>query len=332
MIIVTGAAGFIGSNLLNGLNKASRADIIVVDDLTDGRKFKNLAVSKYADYLDYEDFLNRIIAEQSFAKSIEAVFHEGACSLTTEWDGRYMMRNNYEYSKHLLHYCTKRKIPFIYASSAAVYGDNRQFEETSDNEIPLNVYGYSKWIFDQYYLQQRKQIASQVVGLRYFNVYGPHEQHKGHMASMAFHLMNQLQETGIVRLFEGSDGCPNGGQFRDFISIEDVVKINLWFMEHTDISGIFNVGTGKARTFNALAEILIELNNKGKIEYIPFPEKLKGAYQIFTQANITKLRNSGYSEVFLTLEEGLRHYFNWINLMKKATVRSSNSVCQLFQT
>ena len=317
MIIVTGAAGFIGSNLLNGLNKASRADIIAVDDLTDGRKFQNLVISKYADYLDYEDFLNRIIAGQSFAQSIEVIFHDGACSLTTEWDGRYMMRNNYEYSKHLLQYCAKRKIPFIYASSAAVYGDNSQFEETSNNEIPLNVYGYSKWIFDQYCLQQREQINSQVVGLRYFNVYGPHEQYKGSMASMAFHLMNQLRETGIVRLFEGSDGYPDGGQSRDFVSVEDVVKINLWFMENPDKSGIFNVGTGKARTFNALAEILITLNDTGKIEYIPSPEKLKGAYQSFTQANITKLRNSGYSEEFLTLEEGLRHYFDWMNLMKK---------------
>ena len=327
MIILTGAAGFIGSNLLNGLNEASRADVIVVDDLTDGRKFQNLATSRYADYLDYEDFLNRIIAEQSFAESIEVVFHDGACSLTTEWDGRYMMRNNYEYSKRLLHYCAKRKIPFIYASSAAVYGGGCRFEETSDNEIPLNVYGYSKWIFDQYYLRQCKQINSQVVGLRYFNVYGPNEQHKGSMASMAFHFINQLQETGIVRLFEGFDGYPNGGQLRDFISVEDVVKINLWFMEHTDISGIFNVGTGKARTFNALAEILIELNKKGKIEYIPFPEKLKGAYQSFTKANIDKLRNSGYSEEFLTLEEGLHHYFNWINLIKKANIRLSNFLC-----
>lgn len=328
MIIITGAAGFIGSNLLNGLNKANRADIIIVDDLTDGRKFQNLAVSKYADYLDYEDFLNRIIAGQLLAHSIEVIFHEGACSLTTEWDGRYMMRNNYEYSKHLLHYCVKREIPFIYASSAAIYGGNCQFEETSSNEIPLNVYGYSKWIFDRYYLQKHEQINSQVVGLRYFNVYGPYEQHKGSMASMAFHLMNQLQETGVIKLFEGSNGYPDGGQLRDFISVEDVVKINLWFMENPNKSGIFNVGTGKARTFNALAEILIKLNDKGKIEYIPFPEKLKGAYQSFTQANITKLRNSGYSEEFLTLEEGLHHYFNWMNSMKKETIlRSLNPVC-----
>lgn len=327
MIIVTGAAGFIGSNLLNGLNKTSREDIIVVDNLTDGRKFQNLATSKYADYLDYEDFLNRIILDQSLAHSIEAVFHEGACSLTTEWNGRYMMRNNYEYSKHLLHYCIRRKIPFIYASSAAVYGENRQFDEASDNEIPLNVYGYSKWIFDRYCLQQREKIDSQVVGLRYFNVYGPREQYKGPMASMAFHLMNQLQETGVVRLFKGSDGYPDGGQLRDFVSVEDVIKINLWFMENPDQSGIFNVGTGKARTFNALAEILIGLYDKGKIEYISSPEKLKGAYQNFTQANITKLRSSGYSEEFLTLEEGLRHYFDWMNSMKKeAILRSSNLV------
>ncbi|QTS84197.1 ADP-glyceromanno-heptose 6-epimerase [Coxiella endosymbiont of Amblyomma nuttalli] len=327
MIIVTGAAGFIGSNLLKGLNKMSLTNIIAVDDLTNGRKFQNLAVAKYADYLDYEDFLSRVIAGQAFAHSIEAVFHEGSCSITTEWNGRYMIRNHYEYSKHLLYFCTKRKIPFIYASSAAVYGNNHQFEETSDNEIPLNVYGYSRWIFDQYYLQQRKQINSQVVGLRYFNVYGPHEQHKGSMASMAFHLMNQLRETGIVKLFKGSHGYSDGEQLRDFVSIEDVIKINLWFMGNPDKSGIFNVGTGKARTFNTLANILIRLNTRGKIEYIPFPEKLKGTYQSFTQANIAKLRNSGYSEEFLTLEKGLRHYFDWMSLMKKeTTLCESNSI------
>ncbi|WP_304985519.1 ADP-glyceromanno-heptose 6-epimerase [Coxiella-like endosymbiont] len=313
MIIVTGAAGFIGSNLLKGLNIQGQTEIVAIDDLTDGRKFRNLAVSKYYDYLDYEDFLNRIIADQSFGRSIEAIFHEGACSVTTEWDGRYMMRNNYEYSKHLLHYCVKRKIPLIYASSAAVYGGKQQFKESIDSEMPLNVYGYSKWAFDQYYLQQCSQINSQVVGLRYFNVYGPHEQHKGSMSSVAFHFMNQLRETGVVKLFEGWDGYSDGEQMRDFISVEDVVKVNLWFLVNSNKSGIFNVGTGQTRTFNALAKMLIRLNSGGKIEYIPFPEKLKGAYQSFTEADITKLRESGYTNEFLTLEEGLHRYFKWMN-------------------
>lgn len=313
MIIVTGAAGFIGSNLLKGLNAQGQTEIIAIDDLTDGRKFRNLAVSKYYDYLDYEDFLNQIIADQSFGRPIEAIFHEGACSVTTEWDGRYMMRNNYEYSKHLLHYCMKRKIPLIYASSAAVYGGKQQFKESSDSEIPLNVYGYSKWVFDQYYLQQCSQINSQVVGLRYLNVYGPHEQYKGSMASVAFHFMNQLRETGVVKLFEGWDGYSDGEQMRDFISVEDVAKVNLWFLANPNKSGIFNVGTGQARTFNALAKILIQLNGGGKIEYIPFPKKLKGAYQSFTEADITKLRESGYTNEFLTLEEGLYRYFKWMN-------------------
>lgn len=309
MIIVTGAAGFIGSNLLKGLNNQGQIKIIAVDDLTDGRKFLNLAVSKYYDYLDYKDFLNRIISDQSFGRSIKAVFHEGACSVTTEWDGRYMMQNNYEYSKHLLQYCVRRKIPLIYASSAAVYGSNA----SNGEEMPLNVYGYSKLAFDQYYLQQSSQIASQVVGLRYFNVYGPHEQYKGSMASVAFHFMNQLRETGTVKLFEGWNGYADGEQKRDFIFIEDIVKVNLWFLANPDQSGIFNVGTGQANTFNALAKILIQLNGGGAIEYIPFPEKLKGAYQSFTEADITKLRTRGYTNTFITLEEGLRHYYKWMN-------------------
>ncbi|MFW0079371.1 MAG: ADP-glyceromanno-heptose 6-epimerase [Coxiella endosymbiont of Haemaphysalis qinghaiensis] len=313
MIVVTGATGFIGSNLIKGLNAQGKTDIIAIDDLTDGRKFQNLAVSKYYDYLDYEDFLNRIISGQSFKRSVEAIFHEGACSVTTEWDGRYMMRNNYEYCKHLLHYCIKRKIPFIYASSAAVYGGKHEFKESNNHEIPLNIYGYSKWAFDQYYLQQCSQINSPVVGLRYFNVYGPHEEYKGSMASLAFHFINQLRETGTIKLFEGWDGYSNGEQMRDFISVEDVVKVNLWFMENPKKTGIFNVGTGRAHTFNALAKILIQLNGGGKIEYIPFPEKLKGSYQSFTEADITKLRRSGYSNEFLTLEEGLHRYFKWMH-------------------
>lgn len=313
MIIVTGAAGFIGSNLLKGLNARGKTQIIAIDDLTDGRKFQNLVMSKYYDYLDYEDFLNRIIADQSFGRSIEAIFHNGACSVTTEWDGRYMMRNNYEYSKKLLHYCVQRKIPLIYASSAAVYGAKQQFKESSDTEMPLNVYGYSKWIFDQYYLQQCSQISSQVVGLRYFNVYGPHEQHKGSMASVAFHSMKQLRENGVIKLFEGWDGYSDGEQMRDFVFVEDVVKVNLWFLVHPKESGIFNVGTSQARTFNALAKILIQLNGGGKIEYVSFPKKFKGTYQSFTKADITKLRARGYSNEFLTLEAGLHFYFKWMN-------------------
>jgi ADP-L-glycero-D-manno-heptose 6-epimerase len=318
MIIVTGGAGFIGSNIIKGLNAIGRTDILVVDDLTDGTKFRNLAVSKFYDYLDYEDFLNKIVADKSLAKSVDAIFHQGACSVTTEWNGRYMMRNNYEYTKQLLHYCAKHRIPLIYASSAAVYGGNQIFKETSLNEVPLNVYGYSKWQFDLYLLQHLAKIQSPVFGLRYFNVYGPHEQHKSSMASVAFHFMNQLRATGVVKLFEGNDGYANGEQLRDFIYVDDVVKVNLWLLEHARSgrkfkSGIYNVGTGQARSFNDVAKILIAANGSGKIEYIPFPEKLKGAYQSFTQADIAKLREAGYTAAFHSLEQGLQNYFAWMN-------------------
>lgn len=316
MIIVTGGAGFIGSNIIKGLNTIGRTDILVVDDLTDGTKFRNLATTKFYDYQDFEDFLNKIIADKSFSKSIDAIFHEGACSVTTEWNGRYMMRNNYEYSKHLLHYCIKYHIPLYYASSAAVYGGNPVFKESSINEVPLNVYGYSKWAFDLYLLQHIQKIQSPVVGFRYFNVYGPQEQHKGPMASVAFHFMNQLRDTGVVRLFEGHDGYADGEQLRDFVSVDDIVKVNLWFMEQgrtskTNKSGIYNLGTGKARSFNDVAKNLIALNGSGKIEYIPFPEKLKGAYQSYTQADITKLREAGYLADFHSLESGLKNYYLW---------------------
>jgi ADP-L-glycero-D-manno-heptose 6-epimerase len=323
MIIVTGGAGFIGSNLVKGLNAIGRTDILVVDDLTDGTKFRNLAATKFHDYQDYEDFLKRIIADESLVKSIDAIFHEGACSVTTEWNGRYMMRNNYEYTKQLLHYCERRRIPLIYASSAAVYGGNHIFNESALNEVPLNVYGYSKWAFDLYLLQQLEKIKSPVYGLRYFNVYGPHEQHKGPMASVAFHFNNQLCDTGVVKLFEGCDGYAHGEQLRDFIYVDDVVKVNLWLFEsvladYPAASGIYNVGTGQARPFNDLAKNLITLHGSGKIEYVPFPDKLKGAYQSFTQADITKLREAGYRHEFYNLEQGLKEYFAWLQAGKKA--------------
>lgn len=325
MIIVTGAAGFIGSNLIKGLNRHGRTDILVVDDLTDGRKFKNLASLQFLDYQDYEDFLTQILSGQMRNKKIDAIFHEGACSVTTEWDGRYMMKNNYDYSKHLLHFCANHTIPFIYASSAAVYGGNQTFKETSHDEVPLNVYGYSKWLFDQYMLHQRRSITSQVVGLRYFNVYGPHEQHKGTMASVAFHFMNQLRETGVMKLFAGCDGYGDGEQLRDFIYVDDIVNVNLWFLNNPDKSGIFNVGTGKARTFNAIARNLIAYNGSGKIQYIPFPDKLKGVYQSFTQADITALRSVGYSDNFQSLEEGLRRYFDDWTLSNNGVTHASVS-------
>lgn len=314
MIIVTGAAGFIGSNIIRGLNQIGITNILAVDDLTDGRKYRNLAVANFSDYMDFKDFLHYIEHNKKFSdQKIEAIFHEGACSDTTEWNGAYMMKNNYEFSKIVLHYCLDYQIQFIYASSAAVYGANTDFNDQDLHQLPLNVYGYSKWKFDQYvqpYLNL-KNLASQIVGLRYFNVYGPHENHKNKMASVAFHLMNQLENGITVKLFSGCDGYGDGEQERDFIYIDDVVNMNLWFLKHPKKSGIFNCGTGKARSFNAIAKKLIQLNNSGKLEYIPFPDNLKGAYQSFTQANLTALRAAGFHDEFSSLESGLEKYFNW---------------------
>jgi len=313
MIIVTGGAGFIGSNIVKSLNERGNTDILVVDDLTDGRKFKNLADCDFKDYMDKEDFIQYIKTNGTFAKKIEAIFHEGACSTTTEWDGKFMMQNNYDYSKSLLHYSLGQKIPFLYASSASVYGNGTVFKEERGNECPINVYGFSKFQFDQYVRQLTKTIQtseSQVVGFRYFNVYGPREQHKGSMASVAFHFNNQLNETGVAKLFEGCDGYGDGEQRRDFIYVQDVVDVNLWFLENPDQSGIFNLGTGRSQTFKEVADAVIKCHGKGDIQYIPFPEHLKGHYQSFTQADVTALREAGYAGTFKTVEEGVSAYLD----------------------
>lgn len=309
MIVVTGAAGFIGSNCMIGLNQRGIDDILAVDDLTDGKKYVNLARARFADYLDYEDFIDRIQNDESFAEPVTAVIHQGACAVTTEWDGRYMMDVNYQYSKLLYHYCERHEIPFIYASSAAVYGDNHHCDERSKQELPLNVYGYSKWLFDQYLARQPKA-HTQVVGLRYFNVYGPGESHKGSMASVAYHLTNQVIQSGTVKLFGEGEGCAAGEHKRDFVHVDDVVKVVLWLLDHPDVSGVFNLGTGHARSFNELAAVLLSCHGEGgKLEYIPFPDQLKGCYQSFTQADITALRKAGYDEDFITLEEGVKSYY-----------------------
>ncbi|HLB56720.1 MAG TPA: ADP-glyceromanno-heptose 6-epimerase [Coxiellaceae bacterium] len=312
MIVVTGAAGLIGSNLIRGLNHIGITDILAVDDLTDGKKYRNLAVVKFSDYIDYRDFL-KMIADDSFSRKIEVVFHQGACSDTTEWNGEYMMKNNYDYSKTLLHYCLEKNIPFIYASSAAVYGAKNNFDDRDPNQLPLNVYGYSKLKFDEYVQPYLKNVDSQIVGLRYFNVYGPHENHKGKMASVAFHLMNQLENNSTMRLFSSYGGYGDGKHERDFIFVDDVVKVNLWFYKNPEKKGIFNCGTGQARCFNDIAKKLIELNGHGKLDYIPFPDSLKGAYQCFTQANLNALRAIGYDEKFISLEDGLEKYFQWFH-------------------
>ncbi len=325
-IVVTGAAGFIGSNIVKALGERGEHEVLAVDDLEQGGKFVNLADCDIADYVDKDDFL-RELNNGAFDGSIAAISHQGACSDTTVTDGRYMMRNNYRYSRELLEYCIDEEIPYIYASSAAVYGAGPEFREGRACEAPLNVYGYSKFLFDQYVRRNWAERTAQVVGLRYFNVYGEREQHKGRMASVAFHFFNEYRASGTVKLFEGSGGYGNGEQRRDFISVEDVVKVNLYFLDNPGKTGIFNCGTGASQTFNDIALMTInalrraegknplslaELRTQGMIEYLSFPAGLREKYQSYTQADLAQLRGSGYAAPFFDVETGVTRYVEWL--------------------
>ncbi|OTQ30082.1 ADP-glyceromanno-heptose 6-epimerase [Gilliamella apicola] len=306
MIVVTGGAGFIGSNIVKGLNEQGHKNILVVDDLTDGTKFSNLVDLDIADYMDKDEFISLVISGEDM--DIDVIFHQGACSSTTEWDGKFMMENNYQYSKDLLDYCLDLDIPFLYASSAATYGGRSDnFIEDRAYEKPLNVYGYSKFLFDQYVRQVLPKAKSQVCGFRYFNVYGPRESHKGSMASVAFHLNEQITKGEKPKLFAGSDNFK-----RDFIYVSDVVDVNLWFWENK-VSGIFNCGTGRAESFQTVADAVVNYHRKGEIDYIPFPDNLKGRYQSFTQADLTKFRETGCPIEFKTVTEGTTEYMKWLN-------------------
>lgn len=322
MIIVTGGAGFIGSNIVAALNGRGIDDVIIVDNLECPDKINNLSPCTIADYIDKGDFRDLIARNESFGK-VEAVFHQGACSDTMATDGRYVMDNNFQYSKVLFAYCQSKKIPFIYASSASVYGSGKIFVVSSEFEAPLNVYGYSKLLFDQYVRRYLGKAESQIVGLRYFNVYGSNEQHKQKMASVAYHFFHQYQKERKLKLFKGSGGFEDGEQLRDFISVEDVIKVNLFFMDNREKSGLYNVGTGRAQSFNDVARTVVarltnkslgdgsllkELISNGIIEYIPFPDSLLGKYQSYTQADITQLRSVGYEDRFLSVEEGVESY------------------------
>ncbi|MEN9316016.1 MAG: hypothetical protein RIS35_2409 [Pseudomonadota bacterium] len=324
MIIVTGAAGFIGSNLVRALNRRGERDIVAVDNLTRSEKFANLVDCEIADYLDKRD----LPAALPRLGGVKAVFHQGACSDTMESDGRYMMENNYRYTLALLEHCTAQRIPLVFASSAAVYGGSSRFVEDRACEHPLNVYGYSKFLVDQVVRRRQAGFASQVVGLRYFNVYGPGESHKARMASVAFHNHNQFVAEGRVRLFDGWDGWAAGAQSRDFIHVDDVVAVNLHFLDHPEVSGIFNLGTGRAQPFNDVAATVVnthrrlaghselplaELVDRGLVEYVPFPDALKGKYQSFTQADMTLLRATGYTAAFATVQQGVARYVEWLN-------------------
>ncbi|MGB0126820.1 MAG: ADP-glyceromanno-heptose 6-epimerase [Rhodocyclaceae bacterium] len=320
--VVTGAAGFIGANLVKALNDQGVTDIIAVDNLTKAEKFRNLVDCEIADYIDKAEFLEKLEAGE-FDGVIEAVMHQGACSDTMEHNGQYMMANNYRYSLSLLDYCVDQEIPLVYASSASVYGGGNAFREERALESPLNVYGYSKFLFDQVVRRRLPDANSPVVGLRYFNVYGPREQHKGRMASVAFHLFNQYRAEGRVKLFAGTDGYGDGEQRRDFVFVDDVARVNLHFLDNTTVSGIFNVGTGRAQTFNDVAVATVnacrslhndapltlgQMQAEGVIEYIPFPEALRGKYQSFTQADVGALRATGYDSPFSDVDAGVRAY------------------------
>lgn len=307
MYIVTGGAGFIGSNIVKGLNDAGATDILVVDNMQNSAKFLNLTDLQLADYMGKEDFAEAL-KNNKIDRNIEAIFHQGACSDTMEYDGHYMMNNNYDASKRLFHFALQHRIPFVYASSASVYGSSTVFKEDPAFESPLNIYGYSKLLFDRYVQRFMAKITSTVVGLRYFNVYGPREQHKGRMASMVHQIHHQLLASGKVTLFQGSGGYGDGEQRRDFVSVHDVVSVNLHFAGGPVHIGTFNVGTGKCRSFNDIARTFIDRMGRGEIEYRPIPDSLSDKYQSFTEADITRLRQAGYDKEMTSLEEGIDAY------------------------
>jgi ADP-L-glycero-D-manno-heptose 6-epimerase len=329
-VVVTGAAGFIGSNIVRGLNARGVDDIIAVDDLSDGDKFRNLADLQIADYVDADDFYE-LFAEEAYGP-VEAVFHEGACSDTMESDGKYMMDNNYSLSCELFQACQAQGTRLLYASSAATYGGSQAFRESPDCEKPLNVYGYSKLLFDQ---RMRRELGpdfagaqTQVAGFRYFNVYGPREQHKGRMASVAFHQYHQFLREGRVKLFGAYGGYEAGGQMRDFVYIDDVVAVNLWFFDHPGQSGLFNLGSGRAQAFNDVALSVVQTmqRQRGKpvpgslaqareaqlIEYIDFPAALVGKYQCYTRADLSALRQAGCDHRFADVATGVAQYMDWL--------------------
>ena len=323
--VVTGAAGFIGSNLVHGLNAIGVDDVVAVDDLTEGPKFRNLVGARLSDYFDKDEFYARF-ARREFGK-VDVVFHQGACSDTMEHNGRFMLDNNYRRSKDLLDACQAQGTRLLYASSAATYGGSAAFKEEPQFEQPLNVYGWSKLLFDNIVRRALPAMQSQVVGFRYFNVYGPREQHKGRMASVAFHHFNQFRARGKVDLFGEHAGFAPGTQSRDFVFVDDVVAVNLWFAQHPDLSGIFNLGTGRAQPFNDVAMAVVngcrhaagqpplplqQQLSGGLIDYIPFPEALAGRYQSYTQADLGMLRATGCDVKFADVATGVARYVDWL--------------------
>lgn len=309
MIIVTGGAGFIGSCVVRMLNDEGVEDIIIVDNIASTGKWMNMRNKKYLKYVNKRDFMS----ELSIYEGVTAIIHMGACSSTTERDFDYLWNNNFEFTKALWNYCAEKQISFIYASSAATYGDGALgFDDQMDIDLlrPLNGYGYSKQLFDQWVKHQATVYPKQYVGLKFFNVYGPNEYYKGSMASMIFHGFNQIKADGEIRLFKSCNlDYADGDQLRDFIYVKDICSVIQWLLSHEEINGLYNIGTGRAQSFRELAEATFyAMGIKPNIKYIDMPEYLKDRYQYYTKAEMSKLRDAGYDKPFMDLETGVRDY------------------------
>jgi len=320
MLIVTGGAGFIGSNLVHQLNAHGISDILVVDNFASPAKFVNLHGARYVDTMDKREFRRAIREGALGTGKVEAILHQGACSNTLEDDGTYMMDNNCQYTKEVLAFAIGESAPLVFASTAAVYGLSGpgHFTPTLANERPLNIYGFSKLAFDHYFRNQLALglVPMTAVGLRYFNVYGPREQHKGRMASVVHHFSKQMKATGKVRLFRGTGGYGDGEQRRDFVYVRDLARMNMFFAQIGPYApkagaatrtyrGVVNAGTGASRSFNDVARSLMAVHGQREIEYIPFPPELEGRYQHFTEADLTGLRELGCDLKMTALEDGV---------------------------
>ena len=311
MIIITGGAGFIGSALAAGLNARGVSDIIIVDILGNDEKWKNLRKLSYADYFEYDDFLEMLCSDQ-IDWPVEAILHMGACSSTTETDCSYLIKNNYDFTRTLATFALEAKARFIYASSAATYGDGsagfNDDQERIEKLVPMNMYGYSKQMFDLWAKQWG--LLDKIVGLKYFNVFGPNEYHKADMRSFVLKAFEQISATGKVRLFKShKPDYADGGQLRDFIYVKDAVDMTLFFLDNPEVNGLFNIGTGKARNWNDMVKaVFAAMGKKANIEYIDMPESICNQYQYFTQANIDKLRKAGYNKEITCLEDAAKDY------------------------
>jgi ADP-L-glycero-D-manno-heptose 6-epimerase len=311
MIVVTGGAGFIGSALIAELNRRQISDILIVDELGSDQKWKNLQSLSFADYIEKDDFLEMVI-EEKLDIPVDVVFHLGACSDTTETNASYLVKNNYEYGKLLAQWATDADIRFIYASSAATYGDGSAGFSDDEEKMgilkPLNMYGYSKHMFDMW--ARRAGLLKKIIGLKYFNVFGPNEYHKGNMMSFVVKAFEQIKATGKVRLFKSYEPeYADGEQVRDFLYVKDAVNMTLFFFDNPYINGIFNIGTGETRTWKDLVvAVFVAMGRKPDIEYIEIPAAIRNQYQYFTQADLSKLHRAGYNKLITPLEEAIRDY------------------------